>query len=478
MNNKAMLALLIVTTALPRTGMFAAEPSAKPKASDPKSSAVSAKGPLRVHPKNPRYFRDGSGRAIYLTGAHTWANLQDLGFTDPPPAFDFDAHLDFLEKHHHNFIRLWRWELTRWTEGRDRKVRYCALHPWKRSGTAKALDGKPQFDLKQLDPVYFERLRSRVAAAGKRGIYVSIMLFEGWGLSFASWDGHPFNVHNNVQGINGDPNGDGKGRETHTLAIAAVTAIQKAYVRQVIDTVNDLDNVLYEVANESGLYSTEWQYHMIRYIKTYEAKKSKQHPVGMTSDGYGGEDDTDRLFKSPADWISPSPDRDDYKSNPPASTGAKVILLDTDHLWGVGGNRAWVWKSFLRGHNPIWMDPYANPSVWEPLPNNANDVRRNLGDARRYAEKVNLAAMTPANELASTKYCLANRGSEYLVYLPDSGTVAVDLSDAPGDFTVEWHNPATGKATRAGTIAGGGRRQFKAPFKTDAVLYLVRASRR
>src|SRR5262245_11148700 len=275
------------------------------------------------------------------------------------------------------------------------------------------------------------------------------MLFEGWGLSYASWDAHPFNVRNNVQGIDGDPNGDGKGRETHTLAVADVTAVQEAYVRKVIDTVNDLDNVLYEIANESGLYSTEWQYHLIRFVRTYESKKPKQHPVGMTSDGYGGEDDTDRLFKSPADWISPSPDRDDYKTNPPASAGAKVILSDTDHLWGVGGDRAWVWKSFLRGLNPIWMDPYEKPFVWEPLPANADEVRRNLGDSRRYAEKMNLAAMTPRDDLASTKYCLADPGSEYLVYLPDGGAVTVDLANAPGTFAVEWHNAATGKAAEA-----------------------------
>src|SRR5262249_43772366 len=223
-----------------------------------RSIEPAANGPLRVHPKNPRYFADGSGKAVYLTGAHTWANLQDIGFTDPPPVFDFDKHLDFLEKHHHNFIRLWRWELTRWTEARDKKVRYCAAHPWKRTGPGKALDGKPQFDLKQLDPAYFDRLRARVVAAGKRGIYVSIMLFEGWGLTFASWDGHPFNVRNNVQGINGDADGNGKGREINPLSIPAVTAIQEAYIRKVIDTVNDLDNVLYEICNESGLYSTEW----------------------------------------------------------------------------------------------------------------------------------------------------------------------------------------------------------------------------
>src|SRR5687767_15407079 len=32
-------------------------------------------GTLRVLPSNPRYFTDGSGRAIYLTGSHVWWNL-------------------------------------------------------------------------------------------------------------------------------------------------------------------------------------------------------------------------------------------------------------------------------------------------------------------------------------------------------------------------------------------------------------------
>jgi hypothetical protein len=43
-------------------------------------------GPLQVHPANPRYFADCRGRAVYLTGSHTWDSLQDLGQSDPPPA--------------------------------------------------------------------------------------------------------------------------------------------------------------------------------------------------------------------------------------------------------------------------------------------------------------------------------------------------------------------------------------------------------
>jgi hypothetical protein len=57
-----------------------------------------ARGPLRVCAANPRYFTDGSGRALYLTGAHTWPNVVDIGPTDPPPRFDFDAFLDFQRR--------------------------------------------------------------------------------------------------------------------------------------------------------------------------------------------------------------------------------------------------------------------------------------------------------------------------------------------------------------------------------------------
>ncbi|MEZ8222351.1 hypothetical protein GG496_002521 [Candidatus Fervidibacteria bacterium JGI MDM2 JNZ-1-D12] len=78
---------------------FEGEVSAKPQ-------QFRIKGSLRVHPKNPRYFTDDGERAIYLTGSHTWSNLQDMGPSDPPPAFDFNAYLDFLVQHNHNFIRL------------------------------------------------------------------------------------------------------------------------------------------------------------------------------------------------------------------------------------------------------------------------------------------------------------------------------------------------------------------------------------
>lgn len=449
------------------------------------TSEVEAAGPLRVHPDNPRYFTDGSGKAIYLTGSHTWSNFKDMGRTDPPPAFDFEAYLDFLQQHHHNFIRLWTWELSRYSYGG--KVTYAEPFPWPRTGPGTARDGKPKFDLSRFDEAYFDRLRSRVKAAGERGLYVSIMLFEGHGLHASDapwcWDGHPFNRQNNINGIDGDPNGDGRGIESQTLQIPAITALQEAYVRKVVDTVNDLDNVLYEIANESGSYSTEWQYHLIRFIHEYEKGKPKQHPVGMTFQWAAEQRGTNAaLFDSPADWISPNPEGG-YRDDPPAADGRKVILNDTDHLWGIGGNPQWVWKSFLRGLNPLFMDPYreaeGEPSIWtdhlteEPrLDPRWDPIRRSLGHTRRLAERMDLARATPHNELASSQYCLAQPGVEYLVYLPDGGEVTVDLTAAAGALEVEWMHPVEGVLTPGGTVDGGANRTFRPPFEGDAVLYL------
>jgi hypothetical protein len=452
--------------------------------------AAPATGPLRVSPDNPRYFADPSGKAVYLTGSHTWSNLQDMGPTDPPPPFDYPGYVRMLKGYHHNFIRLWHWELTRYAY--DGKTTYCQPFPWPRTGPGEALDGKPSFDLSKLDQAYFDRLRERVVLAGEQGVYVSIMLFEGHGLHASEapwcWDGHPLHAANNINGINGDPNGDGRGTETQSLVIPEVTAIQEAYVRKVIDAVNDLDNVLYEIVNESGAYSTPWQYHLINLIHEYERGKPKQHPVGMTFQYHreAAQKGTNRtLFDSPADWISPNPEGG-YTDTPPATDGSKVILSDTDHLWGIGGNLPWVWKSFCRGLNPLFMDPCSPPiepeaptgSLTSYLTGNVrldpqwDPVRQAMGQTLRLAERMDLRRAVPHGELASSGYCLADPGREYVVYLPEGGEVTVDLTAERATMRAEWLRPDGGEGVAGAEVPGDGKRTLRAPFDGGAVLHL------
>src|SRR5438309_2776275 len=273
--------------------------------------AEPARGPLRVHPTNPRYFTDGSGKAIFLAGSHTWGNLQDYTYAErpSPPPFDFGAYLAFLKAHNRNCFRLWAWEGAFNPSPAQTTTRYDPM-PYERPGPGTALDGKPKFDLTRFDPAYFDRMRARVLAARDQGIYVIVMLFQGFSvegkgnLGGDPWQGHPLNPRNNMNGIapSGQPGG---GHEAHTLSNPAITACQEAYVRKVIDTVNGLDNVLYEITNEDtgGAANNAWQTHMIRLVQDHEAARGRRHPVGMTRQYPGGDDGA--LLQSPADWISP-----------------------------------------------------------------------------------------------------------------------------------------------------------------------------
>ena len=99
------------------------------------------------------------------------------------------------------------------------------------------------------------------------------------------------------------------------------------------------------------------------------------------------------------------------------------------------------------------------------------ETRKAMGHTRTYATKMNLASMVPHNDLASTKYCLANIGQEYLVYQPLTGEFSVNLN--AGSYEFEWFNTATGAVATTGVVkAPGGNQTFTPPFSSPAVLYL------
>lgn len=56
-------------------------------------------GPLRQNPTNPRYFTDESGQAIYLTGSHTWAVMQDMWLEN-----EQHHSMDYLPRKHKIYV--------------------------------------------------------------------------------------------------------------------------------------------------------------------------------------------------------------------------------------------------------------------------------------------------------------------------------------------------------------------------------------
>jgi hypothetical protein len=319
------------------------------------------------------------------------------------------------------------------------------------------------------------------------------MLFSSFATGYsdadqvAAWRSHPYHADNNVNGIDGDTNGDGRGSELHTLADPAVTALQEALVRRVVDELNDLDNVLFEIGNEMVVESVGFQVQMIDLIHDHESNLPKQHPVGLTTggptiDGSWQNMSPDDLLNSPAEWISPSGNWGDVPDDPPPTDGTKVVILDTDHIprpeYG-----DWVWKALCRGYHPILMDvlqvpyPYAVGEDWNDPDNPLSrrvETRQEMGQALRYARRMDLIHMEPHGELSSTGYCLANPGTEYLVYQPATGSFTVDLSAASSALTLEWFRPHTDETMDGGSVDGGAVQMLEPPAQWggDVVAYL------
>ena len=314
------------------------------------AAATPVAGPL-VASANPNYFKDAGGTPLILTGSHTWNNLQDWGTNGSLQTLDFTAFVNRLVAHGHNFTLLWYIELPKFcgfptTAGTPPDFT-VGPHPWQRTGPGNATDGAPKFDLTKYNQAYFDRLRTRVEALNNAGIYVGVYLFtaEWVGRYRCSTDGYPFTGANNINGIN-----DGGGSNSFTMSAPnAITAIQDAYVEKVIDTLNDLPNVLWMVSEEAPVNSNWWNDHQIAHVRAYESGKPYQHPIGY---GTLAELADSVVFNSDADWVAGFSWIAPTTSCGSGTPRCKVNVNDSDHsyfgMWNSSAqnNRNFAWREF------------------------------------------------------------------------------------------------------------------------------------
>jgi hypothetical protein len=428
--------------------------------------------PVGVH-ENWFYFSDESGKPLVFTGSHTWGRKREnkIWVSDGWDLSKFNKYLDFLQHWNHNYIRLWMWE----QEG--------GVNIWE-----KTSDGRS--DLAKLNQAFFDRTGSFVEAAKARGIYLGVMLFQGWSgtceASIPDWPRHAMNKINNINGIDGDPDGKTFGNKVHSLENPKIVAFQEQYVRKMIDTLNGYDNFIWEIANETIKSSIPWKAHMVQFIRDYEKTKPKQHLV-LTGTGNGVGNDS--ILETKADTFSPcvvtkwaSPD-DPFIGNPPIpdSTLVKPIILDNDHLgnhflrFSALSQRNWTWKSFTRGNHPIHMDCYdvfwdgESPTANHPVAGvsthpHYDPQRKSLGDVQLFAKRMDLSRTKPVSDPlhCSTTFCLANPRREYLAYQPDVNQ-EISLQLPAGNYIAEMFDTSTSKTEKTNFKWSGGNKAFPKP---------------
>lgn len=409
--------------------------------------------------------------------------MQDGGRTSTPPAFDFNAFATFLSTRGLNYTKAHVWEQSIHTSAAANW--YIAPTIYARSGTAGAHDGGNKFDLDSFNSVYFDRLRTRAIQYGNIGVYVAIELFDRFSVHDGNtmtdqWLGHPYNASNNVNSIDGDPTAQGNGLDVQTLVISEITTRQETYVRHLVDTLNDLDNVIWEVAMEPwGSYSrggstpVDFVNHFISYIKTYEATKPKQHPVLQGVFFPSDTGDNTYLMGCGADVISPN-GTGGYDHDCPYLDGTRVVLVDTDHIaWTEQNTADWSWKAFTRGAGGFAiMD--GGYSTYDDQGGGADfagteNGRYNLGYILSLVSRVNLIHMLPQNggtTPSDTGYCLKpESGSyhEYVAYQPLDSNITLNLSAESGTFNIHKINLLDGSTNDAQTTTGGASRTITEP---------------
>ena len=135
--------------------------------------ASSAPGPLRVLGSNPGYFATPDGKAIYLTGFHTWTD--GMSFANAGTS-SFTAMADYMSSFNVNLIRLWEIYGIIWPG-------YGAITPlpFNRSGTCCASDGGNKFDVTSFNATFFNQLKANVQYAASKGMYVMPQLMSFYG---------------------------------------------------------------------------------------------------------------------------------------------------------------------------------------------------------------------------------------------------------------------------------------------------------
>ena len=107
-----------------------------------------------------------------------------------------------------------------------------------------------KYDLRKYDDQFFVRLSAIVKRADELGIVCQVCLFDRCGLAVNdrnAWANNPYNGAINVNGLLARSSG---GYPPFCQTSGPIAQINAAFIRQVVETIGDRGNVIYEIMNE------------------------------------------------------------------------------------------------------------------------------------------------------------------------------------------------------------------------------------
>lgn len=436
--------------------------------------------PIRLHPDNPHYllFR-GKPTFLITSGEHYGAVLNR--------DFDHAPYLDELQRRGLN--------LTRTFAGTYReipgsfKIRDNTLAPLPGRYQSPWVQKDEKFDLDQFDPAYFERLRSFVGEAGKRGIVVELVLFcTLYGQDL--WDVNPMNARNNINGV-----GKCNREEVFTLKHPELLKRQLAFVDRVVKEVNGFDNLYFEICNEPyfGGVALDWQARVASAVVAAEKDLPNKHLIAQN------------IANDKAKIEHPDPNVSIFNfhyATPPVTAALNYQLNKpiADDETGFRGHddrvyRTEAWEFFHAGGSIYSNLDYSftpnhedgTAKVTDPTPGGGSPaLRGQLSFLKKWLERFDFLRMKPDDTSITIArgdagdarvWSLAEPGRQYAAYLRDGDKIALKLALPDGEYDYGLVDPRDGHSLGGGsfTIQGGPYTLEVPPFPEDIALAIRRA---
>jgi len=449
------------------------------------NSAEASDSGIGIYDKNPFYWTyDGEP-------------FLPLGATDDDNLFqmpDVAEHLDALVEAQGNYVR---------NTMSSRPDGGFEVRAHRRLANGK-------YDLDQWNPEFWRRFQSFLSETAERDVIVQIELWAFHDLFNTErhpgeWTNNPWNpdanVNYSVQNTTLKSNYDNN-RERHDFFYTVpkldhdpvVLSYQKAFVDKVLSYTLPHDHVLYCTTNEiHDHFSPEWGWYWAAYLKERANEEGKRihvtemfqqkrfdHVQHLASFDHPGiydfvETSQNSGWQDEENWSNLQYGRKLVSRHPRPMNAVKIYGANYGKPWGGDSNDGVerFWRNIVGG---CATSRFHRPPTGIGLSERAE---ANLRSMRMFTEYIVPWEAEPRPDLISTQYpdyayLLSKPGSFYGIYFPNGRGADLDLTDAPGTYSLKWLKIETSEWYGGDTIRGGAVRRVQTPHSSGWAAVIVR----
>ncbi|MFH1716590.1 MAG: DUF6298 domain-containing protein [Planctomycetota bacterium] len=440
---------------------------------------------IKPYNDNPRYWQY-KGKPVLLLGGSKTDHIFLLE--------DLKEHLDEIASVGGNYVR----NTMSQREGLELKAH------------KRLADGK--FDLRQWNPIYWQRFSDCLKWCEERNIIIQIEVWDRFDFSQDYWQHSPWRPDNNINyttekpGLaNNYPDHPSRDRQPffHTIPgmrgyekkLDLIRQFQEQFVSKMLSYSLEYPNVLYCMDNETST-SPEWGQYWMKFIKDRAAEKGVEvYVTDMFDDGWKPQSSEKlrQAFDNPEVYpfidISQVNSRtfnedhwknlmwlmDQRKKHPHPLNHTKIYSAG-ETSFGSGTPKDGIerfWRNLIAGSA---SSRFHRPTSGIGL----NDIAKAcILAARKVETLIRFWDIEPRMDLLSERetdeaYLSARPGEQYVLYFTEGGSVGLNLKGHGGSFQLQWIDIRTGDWADKMAIAGDGVATIDAPDKGPWVAAIVR----